>query len=89
MKICFSAAEKRFFCRALRWAGLEQIVDFHRVYHIWPWSVTLCNHCRTDVWPWQRRGHKRLRIGPYGHTHCILRRERERAPSHGDFSRPS
>ena len=83
MEIRFSAFEKCFFSRFLRLLGLESILSFRRVYKIWPWSVTMCNHCKTEVWPWQRRGQKRLHIGPYGHTQCVLRKEAERRSKEG------
>ena len=75
MDIRFSVDEKRAALRLLGWIGLAKILEYHRVYGLWPWSVTHCNHCRTDVWPWQRWGNSRFLMGPYGHRRCIIAKE--------------
>ena len=85
MDIRLSAKEKRAVLRLLTWVGLAKMLENRRVYHIWPWNVTLCNHCRTEVWPWQRWGNRRFRMGPYGHRRCILAKEAAMKQHHSEW----
>lgn len=64
---------RRWLRQADNLPGLGRALSDRRVYGLWPWSVVLCNHCRTDVWPWQRYGKQAQGHGPYAHRQCLKR----------------